>query len=87
MKSYSDRKNSKGIEINILAFFKELSKKLWIVAIIAVIGATIGGVIGEATKSETYTSTVSFVVNSATENGQVSSGEINAQINMAGRSV
>ena len=84
MKSYSDRKNSKGIEINILAFFKELSKKLWIVAIIAVIGATIGGVIGEATKSETYTSTVSFVVNSATENGQVSSGEINAQINMAG---
>ena len=38
MKSYSDRKNSKGIEINILAFFKELSKKLWIVAIIAVIG-------------------------------------------------
>ena len=84
MKSYSDRKNSKGIEINILAFFKELSKKLWIVAIIAVIGATIGGVIGEAIKSETYTSTVSFVVNSATENGQVSSGEINAQINMAG---
>lgn len=84
MKSYSDRKSSKGLEINIVAFFRELSKKIWIVLIIAVIGAAIGGVAGEATKKETYTSTVSFVVNSATENGQASSGEINAQINMAG---
>ncbi len=84
MKSYSDRKSSKGLEINIVAFFRELSKKIWIVLIIAVIGAAIGGVVGEATKKETYTSTVSFVVNSATENGQASSGEINAQINMAG---
>ena len=84
MRSYSDRKSSKGLEINILAFLKELSRKLWLVAIIGLVGAAIGGVIGEATKVETYSSTVSFVVNSATESGQTSSGEINAQINMAG---
>ena len=84
VKSYSERKSSKGLEINILAFFKELSKKLWIVAIVAFIGAAIGGFVGHATMQETYTSTVSFVVNSATESGQTSSGEINAQINMAG---
>ena len=84
VKSYSDRKNSKGIEINIIAFFKELSRKLWIVIALFIVGAIIGGVVGEITKTETYTSTVSFVVNSATESGQVSSGEINAQINMAG---
>lgn len=84
MRSYSDKKNSKGIEINILAFFKELSKKIWIVLIFAVIGAIVGAVFAEATKTETYTSTVSFVVNTANDNGQASSGEINAQINMAG---
>ena len=84
VRSYSDRKSSKGLEINILAFLKELSRKLWLVAIIGLVGAAIGGVIGEATKVETYSSTVSFVVNSATESGQTSSGEINAQINMAG---
>ena len=55
MKSYSERKSSKGLEINILAFFKELSKKLWIVAIVAFIGAAIGGFVGHATRQETYT--------------------------------
>ena len=84
VRSYSDKKNSKGLEINILAFFKELSRKLWVVLVFFIIGAVIGGVVGETTKKETYTSTVSFVVNSATESGQASSGEINAQINMAG---
>lgn len=84
MRSYTDRKSSKGIEINIIAFLKELYRKLWIVVIFFVVGAVIGGIVGEVTKKETYTSTVSFVVNSATENGQVTTGEINAQINMAG---
>ena len=84
MRKYSDKKSQKGLEINFLAFFRELKKKFWIVIIVAIIGAAIGGIYGEATKKESYTSTVSFVVNSATENGQTSSGEINAQINMAG---
>ena len=59
----SEKKNQKGLEINVVAFFKELSKKLWIVLIVALIGAIIGAVVSEATKKETYTSTASFVVN------------------------
>ena len=46
MRSYSDKKNSKGLEINILAFFKELSRKLWVVLVFFIIGAVIGGVVG-----------------------------------------
>lgn len=84
MRSYSEKKNSKGLEINIVAFFRELSKKLWIIIAVTVIGAICGAVFAEATRTETYTSTVSFVVNTATENEQAASGEINAQINMAG---
>lgn len=85
MKSYSEKRGQKGIEINILAFLKELSRKLWLIVVIAIVGAVIGGTYAEVTKTETYTSTVSFVVNSAAGEGEyVASGEISAQINMAG---
>lgn len=80
----SEKKNQKGLEINVVAFFKELSKKLWIVLIVALIGAIIGAVVSEATKKETYTSTASFVVNTSSDSEKASSNDIYVQINMAG---
>ena len=53
----SEKKNQKGLEINVVAFFKELSKKLWIVLIVALIGITMMFV-DETTLTEILLSTV-----------------------------
>lgn len=84
MKSYSDRRNQKGIEINFTAFFRELSKKVLSIILVTAIGAAIGGIVAKVTFDDTYTSTVSFVVNTSTETDKAASNEISAQINMAG---
>lgn len=84
MKSYSEKRSQKGIEINFTAFFRELSKKLWLIVAVAVIGAIAGAVIANVAFEDTYTSTVSFVVNTSTETDKAASTEISAQINMAG---
>ena len=84
MRAYSEKSNQKGLELNILAFFRELTKKLWIVLIVAVVAGIITAAVSEATKVETYTSTISFVVNTNMDGERANSGDISAQINMSG---
>lgn len=84
MKSYSDKKSQKGIEINIMAFLREMSKKIWAIILAAVIGGIVGIAVAKVAFNDTYTSTVSFVVNTSTETDKAASNEISAQINMAG---
>ncbi len=84
MRAYSEKSNQKGLELNILAFFRELTKKLWIVLIVAIVAGIITAAVSEATKVETYTSTISFVVNTNMDGERANSGDISAQINMSG---
>lgn len=83
MANVSTSQKSKGIEINIFGFLKELSRKIWVVVLVAVIFATGGGIVSKLTTHYTYTSSVSFIVNTLTENEMAGSSAISAQINMA----
>ncbi|MDD6275669.1 MAG: polysaccharide biosynthesis tyrosine autokinase [Clostridia bacterium] len=83
MSKYDNSNKQKGIEINILGYLKELSKRIWIIVLIAVLCAVGGGVLGKVTSTPTYTSSMSFIVNTLTENVMAGSSEVSAQINIA----
>lgn len=61
-----------------------MSKKIWAIFLAAVIGGVVGIAVAKVAFNDTYTATVSFVVNTSTETDKAASNEISAQINMAG---
>lgn len=78
-----DNSSKKGFELNVIGFLIDLSKKLWIIAIVAVIVGLLGGVISKATSKKEYTSDITFIVNTATDADDSRSSEISVQINMS----
>lgn len=75
--------SSKGFELNIVRFLVELSKRLWIGVIIALILGIIGGVVAKFTREKTYSSNITFIVNTVSEGQFAASSDVTAQINMS----
>ena len=83
MSKYDNANRQKGIEINILGYLKELSRRIWIIVLIAVLCAAGGGVLGKVTETPKYTSSISFIVNTLTEDTMAGGSDVSAQINIA----
>ena len=83
MSSKENNSNQKGFEINSFGYLKELSKHIWAIILVAIICASLGGIVGKLTSKPTYTSSVSFVVNTLTAGEKAESSAVLAQINMA----
>lgn len=82
MNKYENTSKQKGFELNILGYLLELSKKWWIILIIAIICGLCGGIVAKVTNKDIYTSRVAFIVNTLTENEVVESSAVSAQINI-----
>ncbi|MCQ2479325.1 MAG: polysaccharide biosynthesis tyrosine autokinase [Clostridia bacterium] len=74
-----------GIDIDILAFLRVLVRKLWIVAVLALVCGIISTTVSMLVQEEIYSSKVSFVVDtvSGEKNEKVDNSDINASINVA----
>ena len=68
MNSYENSNKQKGFELNIIGYLLELSKKMWLIVIIAVVFGLLGGIVGKVTSKDVYTSEVAFIVNTLSEN-------------------
>lgn len=82
MSNYDSSSKQKGFELNIVGFLVELSKKLWILIILALIAGLIGGVAGKALSEKTYASDITFIVNTYNEDNIPEASAISSQINM-----
>lgn len=82
MNKYENTSKQKGFELNILGYLLELSKKWWLILIIAIICGLGGGIVARVTNKDVYTSRVAFIVNTLTENEVVESSAVSAQINI-----
>ena len=82
MNNYDNSTKQKGFELNIIGYLLELSKKMWLIVIIAIVCGLIGGIVGKVTSKETYTSDISFIVNTLSENEAAESSAVSAQINI-----
>ncbi len=82
MNNYENSNKQKGFELNIIGYLLELSKKMWLIVIIAVVFGLLGGVIGKVTSKDVYTSEVAFIVNTLSENEIVENSAVTAQINI-----
>ena len=82
MNNYENSNKQKGFELNIIGYLLELSKKIWLIAIIAVVFGLLGGVVGKVTSQDVYKSEVAFIVNTLAENESVESSAVTAQINI-----
>ena len=67
MNNYENSNKQKGFELNIIGYLLELSKKIWLIAIIAVVFGLLGGVAGKVTSQDVYKSEVAFIVNTLAE--------------------
>lgn len=72
----------KGFELNIIGYLFELSKKIWLILIIAIVFGLLGGIVGEVTSKDIYKSEVAFIVNTLSENEAVENSAVTAQINI-----
>lgn len=82
MNNYDNTNKQKGFELNIIGYLLELSKKIWLIVIIAVVFGLLGGVVGKLTSKDVYKSEVSFIVNTLSENEVVENSAVSAQINI-----
>ena len=81
--SYERQERSKGLEINIFAFLRLVVKKLWIVIALTVVFAVGAAGLVSVVKTDTYTSKISFVVNTLNESAQANNSDVSASINIA----
>ena len=82
MNNYENSNKQKGFELNIIGYLIELSKKIWLIAIIAIVFGLLGGIVGKVTSKDVYTSEVAFIVNTLSENEIVENSAVTAQINI-----
>lgn len=81
--SYEKQESGKGLELNIVVFLRLVVKKLWLVIISAVVFAIAGSGLAMVLRTETYTSKISFVVNTLQDSVQAENSDIAASINIA----
>ena len=82
MNKYENSSKQKGFELNIIGYLLELSKKWWLIVIIALLCGLFGGIVAKVTNKDIYTSEVSFIVNTLAENEAVENSAVSAQINI-----
>lgn len=82
LNNYENSNKQKGFELNIIGYLLELSKKIWLIVIIAVVFGLLGGIVGKVTSKDVYTSEVAFIVNTLSENEIVENSAVTAQINI-----
>lgn len=83
MNNYESSNNKqKGFELNIIGYLLELSKKIWLIVIIAIVFGLLGGIVGKVTSKDVYKSEVAFIVNTLSENEAVENSAVTAQINI-----
>lgn len=82
MNKYENSSKQKGFELNIIGYLLELSKKWWLIVIIALLCGLFGGIVAKVTSKDIYTSEVSFIVNTLAENEAVENSAVSAQINI-----
>ena len=82
MNNYESSNKQKGFELNIVGYLLELSKKMWLIVIIAIVFGVLGGVAGKVTSKDVYKSEVAFIVNTLAENEAVENSAVTAQINI-----
>lgn len=80
--NYDNQENG-GFQINILAFMRLLSQKIWIVISLALVFTIAGVGLSLVTLEDTYTSRVSFVVNTNADSTYAESSDVSASINIA----
>ena len=73
----------KGFEFNIIGFLIDLSKRAWLIIIIAVVCGLLGGITGKLMSHEVYSSDISFIINTVSEGQYAESSAVSAQINMS----
>lgn len=83
MAGFDNSSNQKGFELNIIGFLIELSKKFWLVVVVAILCGLLGGVVAKLTSKETYTSDITFIVNTVTDGEYAENSAVSAQINMS----
>ncbi len=82
MNNYETSNKQKGFELNIIGYLLELSKKMWLIVIIAIVFGLLGGIVGKVTSQDLYKSEVAFIVNTLAENEAVENSAVTAQINI-----
>lgn len=82
MNNYETSNKQKGFELNIIGYLLELSKKMWLIVIIAIVFGLLGGIVGKVTSQDLYKSEVAFIVNTLSENEAVENSAVTAQINI-----
>ncbi len=81
---YDNQENAKGFNINVVAFLRLVLKKIWLVIALALALGIAGYGIASATAVKTYTSKISFVVNTIGDSTLAESSDVNASISIAG---
>ena len=79
----NNQDKQRGVEINIVGYFKIVLKRLWILVIVGVVCGLLGNFYVRFTSADYYKSSVSFIVNTLTENEMAESSAVTAQMNMA----
>lgn len=78
-----ENQEAKGLQINIMAFIRLVIKKMWIVIALAVAFAIVGFALSAVAIEDTYTSEISFVVNTNSDSTYAESSDVTASINIA----
>ena len=83
MNNRDNSSKQKGFEINIVAYLLELSKKLWLLVIVALVFGMLGGIAGKFLSKDVYSSDISFIVNTIDDGKYAENSAVSAQINMS----
>ncbi len=81
---HDNQENSKGFQVNFMAFVRLVVKKIWLVILLALVLGIAGYGAAAVTAVETYTSKISFVVNTIGDSSLAESSDVNASISIAG---
>lgn len=80
---YEKKENNKGIQVNIVAFMRLAIKKIWVIVALALVFTIAGIVASNMIVKETYTSKVSFVVNTIGDSSLAENSDVSASISIA----
>ena len=78
-----ENKEAKGFQINIMAFLRLVMKKIWIVIAFALVLGIAGFAMSSIAIEDTYTSKISFVVNTVGDSTYAENSDVTASINIA----
>ena len=78
-----ENKEQKGFQINVMAFLRLVMKKIWLVIALALVLSITGFGMASVAIEDTYTSKISFVVNTVSDSTYAENSDVTASINIA----